>query len=82
MQKFPKSLLLHLTYPVIDEETGVTLEHHQLKCHPRLMPIWNHSYSNKMGHLFQGIGLRKKGPKHQRMAGMDTFHVIWYEDIP
>ncbi len=42
LQKYPKSLLLHLAYPVINEETGKTLEYRQLKRHPCLVPIYNH----------------------------------------
>ena len=75
-RQFPKELLLHWAFPVIDEETGEALEYRQLKKHPRLGPIWNTSYSNEMGRLCQGVGRGDKGPKKQRVEGTDTFRVI------
>ena len=55
-RKYPAAFLLHLAYPVIDEDTGKSLEYRQLKHHPKLAEIWQRSYSNEMGRLCQGVG--------------------------
>ena len=81
-RKYPHALLLHLAYPVTDEDTGASLEYGQLKKHPTLAPIWSNSYSNEMGRLCQGVGKGDKGPNKQRVKGTDTFRVIRYADIP
>ena len=49
--KYSAKFLLELACPVVDEETGKSLEYCQLKHHPKLSKIWLHLYSNKMGHL-------------------------------
>jgi hypothetical protein len=81
-RQFPSAFLLHLAYPVIDEQTGESLEYRQLKHHPELSRIWLNSYSNELGRLCQGVGKGEKGAKKQRVAGTDTFRVIKFVDIP
>ena len=76
------SLLIHLALPVLDTETGQTIEHCQLWSHPKYNKVWNKSYANELSKLFQGVGQGEKVPKKQRMAGTDTFHVIKYNKIP
>ena len=68
--------------PVLDAETGKTLEYRQLRQHPKYKDIWEQSYSNELGRLFQGIGDGTAGPKKQRVAGTETFQVIKHGDIP
>ena len=80
-RQYTKALHLHLAYPVTNEETGKALEYRHLKRHPTLSSTWQHSYSNEMGRLCQGVGRGTKGPKRQRVAGTDKFRVIRYADI-
>merc|ERR1712086_843943 len=79
---YPHALLLHLAYPVTDENTGAALEYRQLKRHPKLAPIWSNSYSNEMGRLCQGVGNGDKRPSKQRVKGTDTFRVTRHANIP
>ena len=39
--------------PVLDEESGKLLEHKQLQRHPTLKYMWDTSYLNELGRLFQ-----------------------------
>ena len=55
-RKYPNALLLHLAYPITDEETGKPLDYRHLKRHPKLALTWLQAYSNEMGRLWQGIG--------------------------
>ena len=66
----------------MDTVTGKTLEHCQLRRHPKYNKTWKQSYSNELGRLCQGTGKGSKGPKKQRVEGTDTFHIIRYKDIP
>ena len=68
--------------PVMDTVTGKTLEHFQLRCHSKYKHVWNESYSNKQGRLFQGRGNGSEGPKNQRIKGTETFQIIRYDNIP
>ena len=43
--------------------------------------MWDHSYSNELWHLCQGIGTGDKAGG-KRVAGTNTFHIIVYADIP
>ena len=81
-RQYPNALLLHLAYPVIDEDAGKALEYRHLRRHPKLAETWQRSYSNEMGRLCQGVGKGTKGPNAQRIAGTDTFQVMLYSDIP
>ena len=67
--------------PFLDEDTGRLLEYHRLRNHPKYANIWNHSFTNEMGRLCQGVG---QGPDGcgQRIEGTDTLFVIDYENIP
>ena len=68
--------------PVLDPDTGDTMEYRQLRRYPKYIYIWKTSYFNELGRLFQGIVRGDKGPKKQRVAGTETFQFIGYEDIP
>ena len=70
-----------LAMPVTDEETGQLLNYRQLCTHPKLAYIWNQSYSNEMGRLFQGVGT-SAGGNVKRVDGTDTFHIMHYNDTP
>ena len=70
------------TMPVLDGETGKTLEYGQLKKHPKYQKLWQQSYSNESGSLCQGIVKGHKGSRGQRTEGTDTFNIINYTDIP
>ena len=79
---YPRNCLLDWAMPVLDEETGKTLEYPQLRDHPKYQQVWKQSYSNELGRLCQGIGLGTKGPRKQRPQGTNTFNIIDYADIP
>ena len=71
-----------MSMPVLDAETVKTLEYRQLRQHPKYKGIWEQSYSNELGWLFQGIGHGTVGPKKERVAVTETFQVIKHGDIP
>ena len=79
---YPAAVLLQMAFPVIDQDTGDSLEYRHLKHHPKLSATWLQSYSNEMGRLCQGVGKGEQGPNKQRVKGTDTFRVTKYEDIP
>ena len=66
--------------PIMDTVTGETLEHLQIRRHPKYNKTWNQSYSSELGRLCQGIGKGSKGPKQQLVEGTDTFQIIQYKD--
>ena len=67
--------------PVLDEETGNTLDYGQRQKHPKYQKVWNESYSNELGRMCQGVGSGKKGPLSQRTEGTGTFNIIDFDDI-
>ena len=68
--------------PVLDHDTGDTLEHRQLRRHPKYKDVWNTSYANELGRLCQGVGQHPLDATKKRINGTDTFHVIAHSDIP
>jgi hypothetical protein len=73
----------HLANPVLDEETGETLEHRQLRRHPKYKKAWDASYSKELGRLCQGLGKETaKKPSPTKVEGTDTFRPIYFDDIP
>ena len=68
--------------PVLDPDTGNTMEYPQLNRHSKYKHICETSYCNELGRLCQGIVREDNGPKKQCVAGTETFKVIRYEDIP
>eukprot|EP00804_Cyclotella_cryptica_P025032 CCRYP_015948-RA/>CCRYP_015948-RA protein AED:0.28 eAED:0.33 QI:0/0/0/0.75/1/1/4/0/587 len=60
---------LNLSAPVLDHDTGKSLEYRQLRKHPKLGTIWNKHWRQPAG-------------DGKRVEGTDTFYVIDYEDIP
>ena len=62
--------------PVLDEETGQTLEFFQLRHHPKHNNTRAVSYANKLERLCQGIEKGDKGTKKQQVKGTNTFKVI------
>ena len=59
--KYPEKLLNlwctpkpeeHTAMPVLDNETGESLEYNQLRRQPKYKKIWNISYSNELGRIF------------------------------
>ena len=78
----PETSLDHMAMPVLDPDTGNTMEYRQLLRHTKYKKIWETSYCNELGRLCQGIGRGDNGPKKQRVTGTETFKVIRYEDIP
>ena len=86
---FPKALIAlwatdvtDLAVPVLDADTGQTLEYRQLRRNPKYKKIWEQSYCNELGRLCQGIGTGAMGPKKQHVAGTETFQAVRYENIP
>ena len=45
-------------------------------------PDCNTSYSNKLGNLCQGIGVYLANPAKNQVKCTNTFHAIFYDDIP
>ena len=78
---YPAALIHKWALPVLNESTGQTLEYRQLRQHPDFHKIWNHSYSNKLGRLCQGIGASPDGTS-KRIKGTDTFFVTRFKNIP
>ena len=68
--------------PVLDHDTGVTLEHRQLRRHPKYKDTWDTSYANEIGRLCQGIGKHPTTPNMQRIAGTNTMKPINFHSIP
>ncbi len=68
--------------PVLDHDTGVTLEHRQLRRHPKYKDTWDTSYANEIGRLCQGIGKHPTTPNLQRIAGTNTMKPINFHSIP
>ena len=48
MQANPNS---NLALPVLDQDTGQTLEHRQLRRHPKYKDVWDTSYADELGRL-------------------------------
>ena len=69
-------------YPVLDHETGQTLEHRQLRRLPKYKKTWDRSYGNEFGRLCQGAGVHPTIPGEQRVKGTDTMRPINFHDIP
>ena len=67
---------------VLDKTSGQSLQYCQLHKHPNFAHIWNTCYDNELDCLCQGIGQCSKGPKHQRVEGTNTFHLIKFQDTP
>ena len=78
LAKFLQSLAM----PVLDKTSRQSLQYLQLHKHLKFVHIWNTSYANELGRLFQGIGKGSKVPKHQRLESTNTFCLIKFEDIP
>ena len=57
------------------------MESFHLRRHPKYKEVWNTSYSNELGRLFQSFGSGTSGAKKQRVKGTDTFRVIKFENI-
>ena len=68
--------------PVLDNETGESLEYGQLCHHPKYQEVWNISYSNELVRICQCVGSGTRGAKKQRVKGTYTFRVITFENIP
>ena len=58
------------------------LEFRQLRRHPKYKKIWDTSYENELGRLYQSVGKDPSNPMIQRVEDTNTFRVVRYEDIP
>ena len=67
--------------PVLDNETGESLEYIQLRRHLKYKEVWNTSYSNELGRLCQGVGSGTSETKKQLVKGTNIFRVIKFENI-
>ena len=81
-RQFPRLFILNWAMPVMDTVTGETLEHRQLRRHPKYKKTCNQLYSNELGRLCQDIVKGSKGPKQQCVEGTDTFRINQHKDIP
>ena len=81
-RQYPAKFLQSLAMPILEETSGQLLQYSQLRKHPKFAHIWNTSYTNELGRLFQGIGQGSKGPKHQRVEGTNNFRLIKFANIP
>ena len=59
----PKALLYlwatpvtSLAIPILDAETGESLEYRQLRRNPKHQHIWEEYYCNEIGRIYQGVG--------------------------
>ena len=80
-QIYPAKFLQILAMPVLDKNSGQSLQYRQLRKHPKFSHIWNTSYANELGRLCQGIGKGSKVPRQQRVDGTNTFRLIKFADI-
>ena len=81
IRKYPSDFITNWDFSVIDATTGQTLEHQQLRKHPDYKDVWDLSYSNELGRLYQGV--RSNPTKTgQCIEGTDNFRFILYENIP
>eukprot|EP00804_Cyclotella_cryptica_P003592 CCRYP_002190-RA/>CCRYP_002190-RA protein AED:0.27 eAED:0.27 QI:0/0/0/1/0/0.5/2/0/535 len=71
-----------MAMPVLDQDTGQSLEHKQLRRHPKRKATWDTSYANELGRLCQGIGKHNTHPHKKRIEGTNTFKPIQYHEIP
>eukprot|EP00804_Cyclotella_cryptica_P014695 CCRYP_012698-RA/>CCRYP_012698-RA protein AED:0.35 eAED:0.35 QI:0/-1/0/1/-1/1/1/0/352 len=65
-----------MAMPVLDEDTGQSLEHKQLRGHPKHKATWDTSCANELGRLCQGIGKHTTHPHKKRIQGTNTFKLI------
>ena len=68
------------TYAVTHHKTGQQMEYKQLIKDPEYRETWQLSFSDKIGNLFQGIGVNKDGT--QRVKGTNTFFWTTRDQIP
>ena len=68
------------TPSVVKRHRGI-LNFFQLCNHPKLAQIWDAFFSNEMGILCQGLGVRKKG-RVQLVSVTVNFHGILFDNIP
>jgi hypothetical protein len=66
---------------VLNPATGEFLEHRQLCQDPCYKATWDALYANKLGCLYQRIGLGYT-PSAQHVNDTNTFFLIDYQDIP
>jgi hypothetical protein len=59
---------------IIDPDTGASMEYRHLIKHPKYSKLWEHSFSNEIGRLAQGVG--------GRIKGTDTINFIEYNKVP
>ena len=73
---------IFIACPVLDHETGQTLEHGQLRRHPKYKAIWDASYADEIFRLCQGGGKHLTKPNQLRIQGTNTMRPIMFHDIP
>ena len=81
-RQYTAKFLQSLEMSVLDETYGQSLQYRQLRKKPKFAHIWNTSYANELGRLYQGIGKSSKCPKHQHVEGTKTFRLIKFADMP
>ena len=81
IHRYPSAFITEWALSVLDPSTGQYLEHRQLCRHTKLGPIWDASYDNELGRLFQGFEKEPTGTG-QRTKGTNTFCVIRFKNIP
>ena len=67
--------------PILDNETGESLEYSQFCRHPKYKELCNTPYSNGLRRLCQGDASGTSGEKKQHVKGTYTFRVIKFENI-
>ena len=80
-RKHPLDFRKNWAFSAINTTTGQTLEHRQLFHHTAYKELWSRSYSNKIVHLFQGVGSNPNNTV-QHVKCTNTFKFIRYENIP
>ena len=54
-RRYPAQFLQSMEMIILDKTSGQLLEYRQLCKHPKFAHIWNISYANKLGQLYQGF---------------------------
>ena len=78
-EKLPPTVI---AYPILNHKPRQTLKHRQLRHFPKYKAIWDTSYADEMGCLYQGVGTHPTTPNTQSVVGTNTMHPIHFHDIP
>ena len=55
-RRYPLAVISNMAVPVLDHDTGLSLQNCHLLKHPKYQDIWSKLYPNELGRLYQGVG--------------------------